>query len=219
MSASGRAGSGRGNNRRRPFRRPNKENNSWKPGEAPIRNDNPEKTESSDGRLGRRAHGRNNFSRRGGEAPRGERVPTYERPKWVPPQMNTDPMPVLECHYCGKPIEEIALAIADKDNGLPVHFECVTARIASEEKLENDETITYIGAGRFGIVSFARETSSNTSQGNQTQTASGDSQKKAETSSNEPQSRDFKIKKIIEWENKEKRADWRSEICEHYSIT
>jgi hypothetical protein len=77
-----------------------------------------------------------------------------------------------------------------------VHFDCVTARIAGGEVLEKDEVVTYIGGGRFGIVCFDEQDSSN-------KTGSGN----------------FKIKKIIEWENKDKRAEWRSVICEHYSVT
>jgi hypothetical protein len=29
----------------------------------------------------------------------------------------------------------------------------------------------------------------------------------------------FKIKKILEWEDKENRAEWRKTICDHYSLT
>jgi hypothetical protein len=89
-------------------------------------------------------------------------------------------------------------AIADKDTGVPVHFDCVTARITIGEKLEKGETVAYIGGGRFGIVSFGG--------------GSGYSQNKTEQG-------DFTIKKIIEWEAKDKRADWRSVICDHFSVT
>jgi len=89
--------------------------------------------------------------------------------------------------------------MTDKDTGAPVHFECVTARIAGGENLEKGEVLTYIGGGRFGIVSFGY---------------SGES-----TGESHPVGHDFKIKKIIEWENMDKRAEWRSVICEHFSIT
>jgi hypothetical protein len=88
-------------------------------------------------------------------------------------------------------------AIADKDTGVPVHFDCVTARITFGEKLEKGETVAYIGGGRFGVISFVN---------------SGVSQNKTEHG-------DFTIKRIIEWESKDKRAEWRSVICDHFSVT
>jgi hypothetical protein len=128
---------------------------------------------------------------------RGERVSFIERPKWIPPKTNTEPLPVSTCPWCGRPIRDISSAIADKDTGVPVHFDCVTARITFGEKLEKGETVAYIGGGRFGIVFTG---SFNSSQ-------------------NRNEHRDFSIRKIIEWENKEKRAEWRSIICEHFSMT
>jgi len=92
------------------------------------------------------------------------------------------------------------VAIADKDTGVPVHFDCVASRIARGENLENGDVITYIGGGRFGIVNFDDRTSNR------------DSHEKALNS-------EFKIKKIIEWEDKEKRAEWRNSICERYPLT
>ena len=80
--------------------------------------------------------------------------------------------------------------MADKETGVPVHFDCVAARIAVTESLEAGELVSYIGAGRFGVINFSGA-----------------------------ENHDFKIKKIIEWENKDIRADWRSKISDHYSIT
>jgi hypothetical protein len=71
----------------------------------------------------------------------------------------------------------------------PAHFECVMAFIAEEERLEKEDTLAYIGGGRFGIVRFTGA------------------------------SRTFRIKKIMEWENKENRAEWRKTISEYYSST
>jgi hypothetical protein len=103
-------------------------------------------------------------------------------------------LPIPDCPWCGKPIQDISLAISDKDTGVPVHFECVVTRITGGEILEKGDVVTYIGGGRFGVVCFG---------------GSGDSHLA---------SRDFRIKKIIEWENKDKRAEWRSVICEHYLV-
>jgi len=230
MSGSGRAGNGRGNNRKHHlFRRREKENDAWQENSSSEsgashnndinRNDNAQR-DSGGGQLAGRAfdrknnnkgqqnsfprHGNNRgktpeesqnrqnrgLPRRSSENPRSEKPSFVERPKWVPPVINSDPLPVPECPWCGKPIRDISSAIADKDTGAPVHFDCVAARIAGTENLEKGESISYIGAGRFGIVSFGRA-----------------------------EGHDFKIRKIIEWENKDNRAEWRTDISEHYSVT
>ena len=226
MSGNGKAGNGNGNNRRRPGkRRDNRQKgNSSYGNEASPTNGNPrnfagetqkargrtasggEPRPYTEGNRGNRSRSqassenqgrqnRNSFSKRGGELYRREKPPFFERPKWIPPKINTEPLPTPDCPWCGKPIRDISLAIADKDTEAPVHFECVSARISGGEILEKGDVVTYIGGGRFGIVCF---------------NSSGNSR---------PASRDFKIKKIIEWENKDKRADWRSLISDRYSIT
>jgi hypothetical protein len=112
------------------------------------------------------------------------------RPKWKPPELLTDPIPKPECPVCGKPIEDLASAINDKPSGEAAHFDCVRGKIASGEAIEKGESLTYIGGGRFGIVDFEG-----------------------------PDKRYFKIKKIIECEGAELRADWRVNIADHFSIT
>jgi hypothetical protein len=99
-------------------------------------------------------------------------------------------------------------AIADKDSGVPVHFDCVSARIAFGEKLEKGESIAYIGGGRFGIVSFGNSAGK-----------TGMPQESRQDRSSPQAGRDFTIRKIIEWEKMDKRAEWRSLICEHFSVT
>ena len=195
MSGSGKADSGRGNNRRRHFKR---RNNDGDESQESIRgNDNFGANHSSKtfqkphekkggGKRPEDNQNRKHFNK-GHENNRGEKAPHIERPKWVPPKINADPLPVPDCPYCGKPIRDISQALSDKDTGSPVHFDCVVGRIAVAETMEKDDTVTYIGGGRFGVVSFSGKT-------------------------------EFMIKKIIEWENKEKRAEWRSEICDRYSI-
>ena len=194
MSNSGRAGSGRGNNRRRPFKRRDKENETWQGGEIPE--------------LSLESHGRRGgSSKKNNENSRGEKASFIERPKWIPPKMNTEPLPVPDCPFCGKPIRDISSAMTDKDTGVPVHFECVTGRIAGNERLEKGDSVTYIGGGRFGIVNFG---------GSFTRDSQGRTGNTAGSSSG---FNDFKIKKVIEWEDKDKRADWRSLISDHYSVT
>ena len=163
MSNSGKAGSGRGNNRRRPFRR-------------------------------REA----------------EKSPENTRPKWSPAKTNTEILPSFACPYCGKPIRDVISAIEDKETGVPIHFDCVTSRISFGEKLEKGEAIIYIGGGRFGIVSFS---ASKNSQGKHESSAES---KGPEKRGSPTEHRDFKIKKVIEWEKKDTKAEWRSAICERY---
>ena len=198
MSGSGKAGNGRGNNRRRPFRHRDKDNETWQSGDAP------EWPSENHGRRG-------GSFKKTGENFRRDRVSFAERPKWIPPKINTEPLPVPDCPFCGKPIRDISSAIADKDTGVPVHFDCVSSRIAGNERLERGDFVSYIGGGRFAIVNYGSPFGMD-SQG-RTGNLAGNSGMPP------PGARDFRIKKIIEWENKEKRADWRSLICEHYSVT
>ncbi|MDR0382712.1 MAG: hypothetical protein LBH50_01860 [Spirochaetaceae bacterium] len=112
------------------------------------------------------------------------------RPKWTAAKLRTDPIPTPLCPCCKEPIKDLACAIMDK-NGEAVHFECVQKRISAEETLEKGDTVTYIGGGRFGIMTFE----------------------------NPRVLKSFKIKKIIEWEKKDERAEWRGNIADHFSLT
>jgi len=194
MSGNGRADNGRGNNRKRHFRRRSSDreegidssrrngntngNNSYRTQQKP--NDRKSRPRGPEDSQNRQNPGRSTDSR-------SDKALQADRPKWVPPKMSTEPLPSPDCLFCGKPIRDISQAMADKDTGSPVHFDCVVSRIAGLEMLDKDDSVTYIGGGRFGVVTFNGRT-------------------------------DFTIKKIIEWENKDKRADWRSEICDRYTI-
>jgi hypothetical protein len=92
---------------------------------------------------------------------------------------------------CGKPIKDMAAAVTDKISGNPAHFECILAKIAARESRGKGDFVSYLGGGRFGVVHYA----------------------------NPHNARGFTIKKIIEWEDKENRADWRTTIAGHFSIT
>jgi hypothetical protein len=63
------------------------------------------------------------------------------------------------------------------------------AFLAEDERLEKGDTLAYIGGGRFGIVRFTGI------------------------------SHTFRIKKVMEWEDRENRAEWRKSISEYYSST
>jgi hypothetical protein len=178
-SGNGKGGGERG--RRRPWKRGGRDGENWREKDEASKNRAPQGGKKGDSSPRKNDHPR--FDR--------SRGVIHERPKWAPPQQLTDPLPVPDCPWCGKPIKDITSAIADKDSGAPLHFDCVIARLSEQEHLEQGENIAYIGGGRFGIVYYAY-----------------------------PQdTRSFTIKKILEWENKDSRAEWRGNISDHYSIT
>ncbi|MCL2127940.1 MAG: hypothetical protein FWH38_06760 [Treponema sp.] len=168
MSGSGKGGDNRGN-RRKPFKRRERENISSKS-------------------KGKKTA---DFSPTGEGKPEKKHGILFDRPKWTPPKQPEDPLPSASCAWCGRPIKDISSAISEQDTGKPVHFDCVINRIIEGENLENGDTVSYIGGGRFGIIHY----------------------------NNPPDTRDFKIKKIFEWENKENRSDWRAAISDYYSVT
>jgi len=225
MNGSEKAGSGRGNYRKRPFRRRDKDNDYWDErditgsGSTYDGDSGRNMPRSSERSFGGQSEKRNqnrgslnrpqansrqqwppdnqnrqnraNQPRKGGETRGGgERTAFVERPRWIPPVINNEPLPNPDCPWCGKPIRDISSAITDRNTGAPVHFDCVAARIAETEKPENGDTVSYLGGGRFGIIS-----------------CSGG------------ENRNFKIKKIIEWENNDKKAEWRLKISDHYTVT
>jgi len=119
------------------------------------------------------------------------RVIQPERSQWSAPQQPANPITTPDCPWCGKQINDITTAITDKDSGHPVHFDCVLARITEMENLETNDTVCYIGGGRFGVVHY----------------------------NNPPDTRNFTIKKIYEWEAKDSNNEWRKPISEYFSIT
>jgi hypothetical protein len=119
------------------------------------------------------------------------RTSSYERLRWVPPVLSTEALPVPTCPCCGRPIRDIAVAISDPNSGEAIHFDCIVAKIAEHESLAKGDTIAYIGGGRFGVVHF-----------------NGQRDKPM-----------FTIIKILEWEKKDNRAEWRKSISDHYSLT
>lgn len=97
----------------------------------------------------------------------------------------------IVCPICGKPIEDLTSALADKETGKPIHFDCALEIASKNEKLKENERFTYIGQGRFAVLSFV-----------------------------DPRDmRHFKIERIIEWEDRNKPVEWKSEISGLYSQT
>ena len=120
------------------------------------------------------------------------KISIHERPRWTAPApASANPITTPDCPWCGKQIKDITTAISDKDTGCPVHFDCVLARIGEMETLESNDSVCYIGGGRFGIVHY----------------------------NNPPDTRDFTIKKIFEWELKDISNEWRRPISEYFSLT
>ena len=93
------------------------------------------------------------------------------------------------CAKCDQPITEIASSLSDKKTGAPIHFECALNEVQAGETLGENEKIAYIGQGRFGVLYFE----------------------------NPRDQRKFTIKKIIEWEDREKTSEWRDELSGLYS--
>lgn len=114
-----------------------------------------------------------------------------DRPRWTPPRLAPPVLPKPECPRCGRPIEDLASAINDRETGEPTHFDCVIERIAESESLGENEKVVYIGGGRFGVVHFENP--------------------------NDPKR--FQIKKMLQWEEKEKRSPWRRDVADQYSAT
>jgi hypothetical protein len=92
---------------------------------------------------------------------------------------------------CGKPIEDIAMAFNDRENGQAMHFDCMLKRLEEREPLEAGDRICYIGGGRFGVVHFKSP----------------------------KDNKHFTIKKILELEKTDERPEWRKLVADHFSIT
>jgi hypothetical protein len=90
---------------------------------------------------------------------------------------------------CGLPLKDLSTAFDADDGQNFMHFDCVMNRVAEKETLEPGDKIAYIGQGRFGVVHYA----------------------------NIHDTRHFSIKKIIEWDDKEKKSEWREEMADLYS--
>lgn len=98
---------------------------------------------------------------------------------------------VKVCAICKLPMkaDEVNSAVSDKVSQSPSHFDCVLKQVSESEKLEPNEKIAYIGQGRFAVICFE----------------------------NPHDTKHFSIKKIIEWENRDNRVEWRNEISSLFS--
>jgi len=98
-------------------------------------------------------------------------------------------LPTPLCPRCNLPIQDITSALADKTSGEAVHFDCVLKFLQDAENPGPNEKIGYIGNGRFAVMTF----------------------------DNPQDQRNFKIVRIIEWESREARAEWRMDIAGRFS--
>lgn len=97
--------------------------------------------------------------------------------------------PAIVCPICQKQIFDLASALANRDGGQPVHFDCALAQLAETERLETDEHIAYIGHGSFAVVSYR----------DKSMTA-------------------FTIKRRIPWEKEGEKFDWRRTIQQRLGL-
>lgn len=94
------------------------------------------------------------------------------------------------CELCGQPITDIASAISNKNDGNPVHFDCVLKKITETEKPGPNEKVAYIGQGKFAVIYYE----------------------------NPRDAKHFSIRKTIEWEGRDQeRGEWRNEMAGLYS--
>ena len=121
--------------------------------------------------MGRRRFGRGG---RGNEAGQERRESPLTLPLSEAPQ----------CPLCSKPVLDLASAIgADRDTGLPAHFDCVYDRVKAAENLGPNEKVVYLGAGSFAVVEFK------------------DAKEGA-----------FVVKRRIQWEKENEKKDWRRAV-------
>ncbi|WP_024469528.1 hypothetical protein [Treponema pedis] len=110
----------------------------------------------------------------------------YSPPKRPQIQIKKIEYPEFICTKCGKHIEDLSAAIADKESGQPVHFDCVMEFLKKAEDLKQNEEVIYIGNGNFAVAYFE----------------------------NPKLRKNFKIIKLIEWEDKNKIYSWKAELAD-----
>ncbi len=111
--------------------------------------------------------------------PGADQEPAAEAPK---------PNPPMDCGFCHKPIFDLSTALADRESGGPVHFDCALQRVVEREALAPGEKIVYIGAGVFGVVEY---------------------KDRSETA--------FTVKRRLPFEEEGKKQDWRRALSSRVS--
>ena len=147
---------------------------------------------------------RNNRRRK--DAPRKSGGQYTERPSERIKLYEGEP---VECSFCGKPVTDVASALADRTTDKPVHFDCVLDYLAEHETLSAGQSISYIGQGRFAVISSKVPASV---QG----TSAAGAVASGAAAAGAPSPR-FVIERIIEWEPRDKKYEWRANIADAYS--
>lgn len=81
--------------------------------------------------------------------PSQEKVPYHSSLPPLPVKKVEEPL--VDCPLCGKVIANIANALTNPEGGF-CHFDCVLEKIAKDEKITDDQKVSYIGRGTFAIV-------------------------------------------------------------------
>ena len=152
---------------------------------------------------------RNNRRRK--DAPRKSGGQYVERP--IEPIKPYEGEPV-DCSFCGKPVTEFASALADKTTDKPVHFDCVLNYLTEHETLSPGRRISYIGQGRFAVISSGAVSAGTGQAGSSPAAAGAPAAGTVATGAPPPR---FVIERIIEWEPRDKKYEWRANIADAYS--
>jgi len=97
--------------------------------------------------------------------------------------------PAVTCALCGKQIFDLSSALAGREGGLPVHFDCALAQASQGESLGPSERVSYIGRGCFAVIEY---------------------KDKSMTS--------FVVKRRIQWEKEGEKFDWRKGILQRMGL-
>lgn len=152
---------------------------------------------------------RNNRRRK--DAPRKSGGQYTERPSERIKLYEGEP---VECSFCGKPVTDVASALADRTTDKPVHFDCVLDYLAEHETLSAGQSISYIGQGRFAVISSKVPASV---QGAAASSAAAAGLVAGGAVAAGVPSPRFVIERIIEWEPRDKKYEWRANIADAYS--
>ena len=60
------------------------------------------------------------------------------------------------CPICGKVVEDVSSSFLDKEGNV-IHFDCVLSMIKEREMVKDDEKLSYVGKGNFGIFRMDEE--------------------------------------------------------------
>ena len=94
------------------------------------------------------------------------------------------PVEYKACPICGKAVKSMLTAISVNEDMDPAHFDCVVKQLTEQEQLKKGEKISYLGNGTFAVIKMK-------------QGGKGPA---------------FTILKKIQYEEKEKKAEWRKKI-------